>query len=102
MEVLLAKQSIDIKCKIQASILMGNYEFYYAAGRLCALTGQKPDPSLHPKELYEWLQPYLDTYEPQNEQEAYLIKMIKEYKVLDEYDGQMMELLQMGEAGDER
>ena len=37
MEPILAKQSVDIKCKIQASIMMGNYEFYYAAGRFCEI-----------------------------------------------------------------
>ncbi len=46
MEPILAKQSVDIKCKIQASIMMGNYEFYYAAGRFCALTGQNPVASI--------------------------------------------------------
>ena len=35
MELILAGQSVKIKCRIKASILMGNYEFYYAGnGRM--------------------------------------------------------------------
>lgn len=98
MEPILAKQSVHIKCRIKASIMMGNYEFYYAAGVLCARTGQTPEQTLQPKELYAWIQPLLDTYVPKNEQEAYLVKLLKEYKVSDEYDEQMAELLQMGLA----
>lgn len=98
MEPVLAKQSVHIKCKIKASIMMGNYEFYYAAGVLCARTGRTPEQTLQPKELHAWIQPLLDTYEPKNEQEAYLVKLLKEYKVSDEYDEQMAELLRMGLA----
>ena len=34
----IARQSVVIKCNLQASIMMGNYEFYYAAGLLYKLT----------------------------------------------------------------
>lgn len=98
MELILAAQSVNIKCRMKASILMGNYEFYYAGGRLCALAGKMPDPSLRPQELLSFLKPLLDTYKPGNEQEAYLIKMLKGYRPKEEYDGQMQELLQMGFA----
>ena len=98
MEPILARQSVNIKCKIKASIMMGNYEFYYAAGVLCALAGQMPEQAVPPKELYVFIQPLLDTYESKNEQEAYLVKLLKGYKVTDEYDEQMAELLQMGLA----
>ena len=79
MELILAKQSVHIKCRLQASILMGNYEYYYAGGLLCRLA-----------------KPLLDTYQPQNDQESYLMQMLKTYKVSDEYDEQMPQLLQMG------
>lgn len=99
MEPILARQSVNIKCKIKASVMMGNYEFYYAAGVLCARTGRMPEQDVKPEELYAFIHPILDTYEPGNEQEAYLVKLLKEYKVLDEYDEQMAELLKMGMAG---
>ena len=28
----IARQSVIIKCNMQASVLLGNYEFYYLAG----------------------------------------------------------------------
>ncbi len=96
MELCLAKQSVMIKCRLHASIMMGNYEFYYAAGLLCCLAGKKPEQEIRPKELHAFVMPLADTYEPKNEQESYLVKLLKEYKVSDEYDEQMMELLQMG------
>lgn len=96
MELILARQSVIIKCNINKSIMMGNYEFYYAGGLLCRLAGKIPDHALKPHELSVFLQPLPDTYEPKNEQEAYLAKLIKEYKVSDEYDEQMQLLLQMG------
>lgn len=96
MELILARQSVVIKCSIQASIMMGNYEFYYAGGLLCRLAGQIPKQDLQPQEFYAYLKPLMDNYKPKNEQEAYLIKLLKEYKAADEYDGQMAELMQMG------
>lgn len=98
MELILAKQSIIIKCKLQASIMMGNYEYYYAAGLFCRLANQIPAQDLHPGALHAFLQPLLDTYKPQNERESYLMKMLKEYKTAEEYDEQMPQLLQMGLA----
>ncbi len=98
MELILAKQSVMIKCRLQASIMMGNYEFYYAGGLLCRLSGEKPAEELRPAELAEFLKPVLHTYESKNVQEQYLMKMLREYKASDEYDGQMRELFQMGMA----
>ena len=98
MEPILAKQSVDIKCRIQASVMMGNYEFYYAAGRLCAQTGQQPDQPLQPLELSTFLQPLLHRYDPKEESDAYLVKMLKEYEASDEYDEQMDTLFEMGLA----
>ncbi len=96
MELLLARQSILIKCSLNASILMGNYEFYYAGGLLCCLAKTQPQPGMQPEQLYAFLQPLLDTYQPKNEQESYLVKLLREYKVSGEYDAQMEQLFEMG------
>lgn len=96
MELILARQSVIIKCRLNQSIMMGNYEYYYAGGLLCRLAGQVPQQELKPDELSAFLQPLCESYVPQNEQEAYLVKLLKEYKISDEYDGQMARLLQMG------
>ncbi len=96
MELVLARQSVVTKCNLQASILLGNYEFYYAGGLLCRLTATIPEQGLRPVEFYEFLQTVIDHYEPQKEQEAYLVQMLKDYKAAEEYDIQMAELMQMG------
>ena len=88
MELLLARQSILIKCSLNASILMGNYEFYYAGGLLCRLAKTQPQPGMQPEQLYAFL--------PKNEQESYLVKLLREYKVSGEYDAQMEQLFEMG------
>ncbi len=96
MEVILARQSVIIKCTLNASILMGNYEFYYAGGLLCHLAGQIPQQAPVPKELEAFISPLLTGYEPKNEKESYLLKLLKEYKVQEAFDSQMPELLKMG------
>ncbi len=96
MELILARQSVIIKCRLNQSIMMGNYEYYYAAGLLCRLAGAQPQPELRPDELSAFLKPLFESYKPLNDQESYLVKLLKEYKVSDECDGQMAELLQMG------
>lgn len=96
MEPILARQSVVLKCSMNASVLMGNYEFYYAAGLLCALAGKMPQQGPQPEELYGFLQPLLDSYSPKNGQEAYLVKLLRAYKASGQYDAQMQELLQMG------
>ena len=47
----IARQSIVIKCKLKKSILLGNYEFYYAAGLIGKLTGQTFDFDVSPEEM---------------------------------------------------
>lgn len=96
MELILARQSVVIKCNRKASVLMGNYEFYYAAGLLCRLAGHQPAQDLRPQGLMEAVKPLFDTYKPQNEQEDYLMKLLLGYRALDEYDAQMPQLLAMG------
>ena len=49
------------------------------------------------------MQGQLDTLEPKNEQEAYLIHMVKNYDPLPEYDEQMKQLFkQMNTKGGKR
>lgn len=96
MELILAKQSIQIKCKIQSSVLIGNYEFYYAGGLLCRLAGKIPPHDIRPKEFYAFLEPLFTSYQPKDKQEAYLLQLLKGYKASEEYDEQMPMLMQMG------
>lgn len=93
----IARQSVLIKCNMQASVLLGNYEYYYAAGLLLKLRGTAvTDEGVQPKELYKQIVPELDRVQSEDIKESYLVQMLKNYKPLEEYDEQMKALLQWG------
>lgn len=92
----IARQSIIIKCKLKESIMLGNYEFYYAAGLVSKLTGVEFDVELPPKQLYEAVKKTVTEYEPKNENEAYLVQLFMEFKPDETVDEQMKELFQWG------
>lgn len=93
----IARQSVIIKCNMQQSILLGNYEFYYAAGLAKKLYGLQLDGDMQPAELFTGLTEQMEGLAPQDEREKYLLSMIKNYEVLEEYDEQMKELFDWGE-----
>ena len=101
MVTLTARQSIILKCKMKASILLGNYEFYYAAGLFCNINGMEAPEDLLPDALYEWIAPKLKDFESEDERETYLAKILSEYRPLEKYDEQMKELLLWG-LGEEK
>ena len=35
----IARQSVILKCNMQKAVMLGNYEFYYAAGLIANLSG---------------------------------------------------------------
>ena len=92
----IARQSIVIKCKLKESIMLGNYEFCYAAGLVSKLTGVEFDVELPPKQLYEAVKKTVTEYEPKNENEAYLVQLFMEFKPDETVDEQMKELFQWG------
>ena len=92
----IARQSVIIKCNSQKSVLLGNYEFYYIGGLMNQLFGLQASEDMQPQELITYLQEQLDALEPKNEQEAYLIHMVKNYDPLPEYDEQMKLLFRWG------
>lgn len=96
MVISIARQSVLIKCNMQASIMLGNYEFYYAAGLFFKILGEQIEQGIKPEDLYQMMEPKLESFETQDEKERYLIKLLKDYKPLQEYDKQMEELLYMG------
>ncbi len=93
----IARQSIIIKCLRQKSVLVGNYELYYAAGLLNNCFGLSCQKEMKPQELYDYIKENISSLEPQNENEEYLIKLVSRYEPLENYDEQMMELLEWGE-----
>lgn len=96
MVTLTARQSVILKCNMQASIMLGNYEFYYGAGLYCKLQGIEVQEDIRPNELKEALQPELTKEFGGSDQEKYLKKLLSEYTPLEEYDEQMKELLLWG------
>lgn len=93
---LLAQQSIQTKLKLQSVTMLGNYEFYYAAGLLCQNLGLLPQVDLPPKELYDFLRTQTDGKEISDPVTAHLAKMIHFYIPEDAYDEQMKELFRLG------
>lgn len=96
MVTLVARQSVILKCSMQASVMLGNYEFYYGAGLFCRLAEVDVKEEIHPQELHELLLPRLKDFTGKDEKERYLVKMLLAYQPEPEYDAQMKELLMWG------
>lgn len=94
----IARQSVILKCKMQRAVMLGNYEFYYGAGLLSKIGQVELPDEIKPLELRELLDEKLDSIQPEDEKEAYLIQMLKEYKPDELYDAQMGELLLWGKG----
>ena len=91
MVTLVARQSIIIKCNMQTSVLLGNYEFYYAAG--CVI---EVDADILPGELKEKILPALKESKLDDPKERYLVNMLLGYEPAEEYETHMKELLRWG------
>lgn len=97
MHVELTRQSVVIKCSLEASVMTGNYEFYYAAGILCRLMNREVAADIRPEALQTLVQGLLPEFSPADGQEKHLAHMLKYYHPdLDRYDSQMEQLLKMG------
>jgi hypothetical protein len=92
----LTRESIVIKCNMEASIMTGNYEYYYCAGLLCQLMGKPVDPDIQPEALHELVTGLLPDFTPNGGQEQHMARMLKYYHPDEKYDEQMAELLKMG------
>ena len=93
----IARQSVIIKCNIQKSIMLGNYEFYYAAGLVSKLFGLEVTAQQKPQEVSDVILKQADNLSPKDEKEKYLLTMLKQYEPGEEYDDQMKELFHWGE-----
>lgn len=72
----IVRQSVILKCLQQKSTLLGNYEFYYAAGLFRRLSGVQIQASLMPKELGDAVSAGLATYDPKDPREIHLKKIL--------------------------
>ena len=92
----IARQSVIIKCNMQKSYILGNYEYYYGAGVAAKVCGFEIPEDILPDELAELLSKELASASAVNAQETYLLSILKEYDPEKRYDEQMKELLLMG------
>lgn len=93
----IARQSVILKCLRKKSVMLGNYEFYYAAGLLNNLYQIGCTKDMKPLELFEYISPKLGTLTPDNGEEEFLIQMLTTYEPYEDYDEQMVELFEWGE-----
>ncbi len=87
----IARQSVIQKCILQKSVLLGNYEFYYLGGLLHKLYGIAIDETMKPDEMFAVIELH-----PEDEREAYLLKIVSVYQPLPDYDEQMKLLFRWG------
>ena len=92
----IARQSVIIKCNMQKSVLLGNYEFYYLSGLMTKLFDLDLNEDMLPMELLEKIHGTMDSLEPKDEKEAYLLTLVKNFKPQEEVDVQMKELFRWG------
>lgn len=92
----IARQSVVIKCNLHASIMLGNYEFYYAAGLVHKLTGTDAQEIVPPQAMIEKVHKLLDGYEPKDEHEQHLKRMLADYEPEEVLDEQMKDLFREG------
>lgn len=93
----IARQSVVIKCNLRASIMLGNYEFYYASGPVHKLTGNITDRIAEPAEMLEIVHNLTKNYKTEDERELHLIHMLKNYEPTDEFNEQMKALFEDGQ-----
>lgn len=94
----IARQSVIIKCSIKKSVLLGNYEFYYAAGLFKKLYGGEIHADMPPEELLSRIQKNADMVLAKDEKEEYLIHLLKNYEAGEEQDEKMRLLFRWGET----
>ena len=93
----LARQSVILKCKLQQSTMLGNYEFYYAAGLMAQMTQTADvEEGISPQELWEKTQKMCEACTSEDPYIEHLKFMLAHYKVHEAYDAQMWELFQRG------
>ncbi|MBQ5485586.1 MAG: DUF3837 family protein [Lachnospiraceae bacterium] len=77
---LLTQQSVDHKIKFQMSVLVGNYEYYYACGIFSRLVEADWNEETAPMELMEKVQKALGSFRPEGKYQEYLAYLIRRYE----------------------
>ena len=94
----IARQSVILKCLRQKSVIVSNYELYYAAGLARKCFGISVDAEMDPAQLLEETQKQMEDQKPSDEQEKYLIHLLSNYETEETHDEQTKELFHWGET----
>ncbi|MBQ6807076.1 MAG: DUF3837 domain-containing protein [Lachnospiraceae bacterium] len=93
----LARQAVIIKSGNNTSVITGNYELSYALGLLVNQTGILfPGDYTNLQDLQEKVLKAVEGKKIEDEKLEHLLRMVRLYKPLDEFDEQMSELINMG------
>ena len=93
----LARMAVVIKAEHEENIITGNYEMAYICGLLCALSGAVPPGPGSAGDMHAFVTSrVLPDYEPKDDREKNVIRMLKLYKTDDTFDEQVKELFAMG------
>ena len=92
----IVRQSVILKCLRQKSTLLGNYEYYYAAGLFVRLSGVQIPSGLEPKELAAALSERLLSYAPDDPREIHLKNVLAKFHPDDKKEAVMDELFRQG------
>lgn len=93
----IARQSVIIKCNMKKSVLLGNYEFYYAAGLFKKFYGAEINADMSPQEVLDVILKQIDEVSPGDGQEEYLVGMLKNYEVGEEQNEETRIMFSWGE-----
>lgn len=96
MIISVVRQSIVIKCNLQESIMLGNYEFYYALGLFSKLSKHSFSLDKSAPELLEEALPLMEAYHTTDAREQYLVHLLSNYHPKEEKNEQMLELYDLG------
>jgi hypothetical protein len=96
---LLAQNSVDHKIQFQMSVIVGNYEYYYACGIFSKLVDADWNQDTLPNELMEKVQKAISGYTPKGKYEEYLIYLLRRYEPREEdYDDMTRLLFEKGQT----
>lgn len=77
---MLPVESVERKLDMKASVLVGNYEFYYAAGKLAALTEVNAGEDTPPDELKTAVMETMEHFVPVDDRQEYLVRLLERFR----------------------
>ena len=92
----LARMSVIIKSQHATSVMTGNYELGYTCGLLAKLSGRAIPAWQEAKELQEMAIKAFEGYEPSDDREKNVLRMLRLYHPDDTCDEQVRELYEWG------